>query len=164
MSTDVSCKDSPCRVVLDTHVALEGLLFMQPSVAPLMQALQRGDLAWIGTQSMRLEFERILTHAKLARYKPECERILTEFDRRICLHAEPASDPVLRCRDRDDQIFLDLALQHRAPWLLTRDRDLLSLARRAARRGLAIAPPEAFPVPWGRGPAESAQDRAMQPV
>ena len=146
MSNAVSRKDAPCRVVLDTHVALEGLLFLRPSVEPLMQALRRRELAWIGTASMRQEFEHILTHPKLARYEPQCERILTEFDAAVFLHPEPMADPVLRCRDRDDQVFLDLALQHGAPWLLTRDRDLLSLARRAIKRGLAIVPPEALPV------------------
>ena len=139
-----SCKNAPCTVVLDTHVALDGLLFGQPSVAPLMQALRAGDIAWIATAAMRQEFARILIHPKLARYEPQCERILTEFDTWVRLQPEPVTDPLLRCRDRDDQVFLDLALQHRAPWLLTRDRDLLTLARRGARRGLAIVTPERF--------------------
>lgn len=139
-----SCKNAPCTVVLDTHVALDGLMFGQPTVAPLMKALRSGDLAWIATASMRQEFERILTHPRLARYEPQCERILTEFDTWTCLLPEPVPDPLLRCRDGDDQVFVDLALQHRAAWLLTRDRDLLSLARRAARRGLRIVAPEAF--------------------
>lgn len=153
MSTEVSCKDSPCRVVLDTHVALDGLLFRQPTVAPLMRVLRAGDIAWIGTAVMRQEFEHILRHPKLARYSPECERILAEYDAHVCPLPEPASDPTLRCRDRDDQVFLDLALQHRAPWLLTRDRDLLSLTRRAARRGLGIVAPERFLGAAGLGGA-----------
>lgn len=151
MSNAVSRKDAACRLVLDTHVALDTLLFMRPSVAPLMQAIREQELAWIGTLSMRQEFERILTHPKLNRYNPECEYILTEFDRWICLLPEPVADPVLRCRDRDDQVFLDLALQHGAPWLLTRDRDLLSLARRASARGLGVVTPEAFLGTQARG-------------
>lgn len=153
MSNAVSRKDSPCRVVLDTHVALDGLLFRQPSVAPLMQALRAGEIAWIGTATMRQEFEHILRHPKLARYNPQCEHVLIEFDAWLCLQPEPVTDPLLRCRDRDDQVFLDLALQHRAPWLLTRDRDLLSLARRAARRGLGIVAPERFLDAAGLGGA-----------
>ncbi len=38
-------------------------------------------------------------------------------------------------------MFIDLALAIRAPWLVTRDRDLLVLARQAHRHGLLIATP-----------------------
>ena len=37
-----------------------------------------------------------------------------------------------RCRDRDDQKFLEAALAARAGFLVTKDRALLDLARRVA--------------------------------
>ena len=46
-----------------------------------------------------------------------------------------------RCRDADDQKFLDLSFAYGAKWLLTRDRDLLSLARRTHIDGLTIVTP-----------------------
>jgi len=45
------------------------------------------------------------------------------------------------CRDPTDQMFVDLALHFRPCWLLTHDRALLALRRRAAARGVVIAPP-----------------------
>jgi hypothetical protein len=51
----------------------------------------------------------------------------------------------------------ELALQSKAQWLLTFDKDLLSLARRAAPLGLRIRSPDAWPDekkpprPWGGG-------------
>ena len=50
----------------------------------------------------------------------------------------------LRCTDADDQMFIDLAVSHRARWLLSRDRAVLKLARRAAKQGVLIMPPEAW--------------------
>jgi predicted nucleic acid-binding protein len=44
----------------------------------------------------------------------------------------------LVCRDPTDQMFIDLALTCRPSWLVTRDRALLSLRRRAAPQGVAI--------------------------
>jgi predicted nucleic acid-binding protein len=50
-----------------------------------------------------------------------------------------------RCRDRDDQKFLELAHQAGAAALLTRDEELLRLARRTKRDGLfSILPPASW--------------------
>jgi predicted nucleic acid-binding protein len=49
----------------------------------------------------------------------------------------------LACVDPDDQKFLDAAFASGADWLLTRDKALLALARRAGAAGLRIGIPEA---------------------
>ena len=61
-----------------------------------------------------------------------------------------APGPPLRCRDPDDQMFIDLALSARAQWLVTRDRALLVLARRARLRGVTVI----RPVDWPARPDE----------
>jgi predicted nucleic acid-binding protein len=48
------------------------------------------------------------------------------------------------CRDPDDQKFIDLALAAKAQWLVSRDKALLALAKRAKARGLLIVKPEAW--------------------
>jgi len=47
----------------------------------------------------------------------------------------------LRCTDRDDQMFIDLALACGARWLLSRDRAVLKLGKRARLLGLDILTP-----------------------
>ncbi|WP_369293093.1 PIN domain-containing protein [Klebsiella variicola] len=46
------------------------------------------------------------------------------------------------CRDQDDQKFIDLALDARARWLVSRDKAVLALAKRARARQLLIVTPE----------------------
>jgi predicted nucleic acid-binding protein len=48
----------------------------------------------------------------------------------------------LQCSDRDDQKFLALAHAEGARWLLSRDRAVLKLARRAKHFGILISVPE----------------------
>ena len=97
---------------------------------------------------MRTELAHVLGRSSLARYQPDRERTLSQYDQwaRGCQHPLPTHSPRLLCRDKDDQVFLDLALQQRADWLLTRDRDLLCLARKARTLGLRIATPEVWRV------------------
>jgi predicted nucleic acid-binding protein len=65
----------------------------------------------------------------------------------------PAVAPFgMRCTDADDQKFIDLALAERAVALLSADRAVLRLARRASAWGLAITRASAWLVP----PPESA--------
>ncbi|KVE42205.1 PIN domain-containing protein [Burkholderia sp. BDU5] len=50
-----------------------------------------------------------------------------------------------KCKDRDDQKFLELAYAARADWLVSKDRALLKLARRTERDfGFRIAQPAPF--------------------
>jgi putative PIN family toxin of toxin-antitoxin system len=133
-----SRKDGLPAIVLDTNAVLDCLLFANPGSLTLMAALQHPSVDWIGTPAMRLELQNALQRASLQRYKPDCERILFQFDSLISLQQEPCGDLTLRCRDADDQVFIDLALHSCARWLITRDRDLLSLARRARGRRLAV--------------------------
>ncbi|RKP57476.1 PIN domain-containing protein [Pararobbsia silviterrae] len=53
--------------------------------------------------------------------------------------------PLPQCRDRDDQKFLELAHRARADWLVSKDRELLRMAKRIARDfGFSIGLPAAF--------------------
>ena len=50
-----------------------------------------------------------------------------------------------KCKDRDDQKFLELAHAAQADWLVSKDRAVLKLAKRIARDfGFQIAQPAPF--------------------
>ena len=63
---------------------------------------------------------------------PEARRhgLLAEYVGRVRLVPPPAADapPLPRCRDRDDQKFLEVARDAPARWLVSRDKALLGLA------------------------------------
>ena len=136
----------PLLIVLDTNASLDWLLFGEEAFAGLADALAGGEVRCLSCAAMRTELKHVLGRASLARYQPDCERTLSRYDRCTITLPDPHADhaPPLRCRDEDDQVFLDLALRERATWLLTRDRDLLCLARKARPLGLSIALPEVW--------------------
>jgi predicted nucleic acid-binding protein len=128
-------------VVLDTNAVLDWLLFADPSMAALGAAIEHGSLRWLTTATMHGEFRHVLQRGLAAARGAD----ITALARSWARHAREQPDAAasaLRCRDRDDQKFLDLALAGGVRWLVSRDRALLRLRRPAAARGLAILPPQ----------------------
>ena len=124
------------RLVLDTNVWLDWLVFGEPSLAPLKAAVAEGRAEILIDAACEAELERVLAYdlgkhtldaARQAACLAECRRIAKPLVNGKA--AECAGLP--RCPDPDDQIFLDAALAARADFLVTRDRALLDLARHA---------------------------------
>ncbi|WP_386753863.1 putative toxin-antitoxin system toxin component, PIN family [Lysobacter yangpyeongensis] len=140
----------PPRLVLDTNVCLDLFVFDDPRCTSLHMALRDGAVIAVTDDACREEWRRVLPYpvlrldeaaraAALARYDAVLQRLAPDAE----LPANALQAP--RCRDPDDQKFLDLALRAGARWLLSRDAHLLSLARRTRRDGLfEILPPEAW--------------------
>ena len=123
------------RLVLDTNVWLDWLVFRDPGVEPLKSAVAAGHAEILIDAACEAELARVLAYdlgkhsidaAAQAACLAECRRVARK----------PGSDPGLtpnslpRCADPGDQIFLEAALAARADFLVTKDRELLALARR----------------------------------
>jgi len=65
---------------------------------------------------------------------------------------EPPRGP-LRCKDPDDQVFIDLALHLNAQWLFTKDAALLKLAKRARLRGTQVLSLQQWVAAAAQGPS-----------
>ncbi len=140
---------SPAPIlVLDTNVVLDWLLFADPAVAPLAHALTTQRARWVATEAMRQELEHVLTHSQVEAWQVASTTVLTNWARWVepAVAQPPALVQPLRCSDGADQKFIDLALQVGADALLSRDRAVLKLARRAQAAGLQIA----TPATWAR--------------
>lgn len=140
----------PALCVLDTQVLLDWALFDDPRVRPWAEAIQRGRVRWIYCAAMQVEALRVVHYPALARrFEPQASALkLTDcFARWGQCCATPPAQHCLVCADPDDQVFLDLAMAQHAANLLSRDRAVLQLARRARPLGLHIDPPESASAP-----------------
>ena len=133
------------RLVLDTQVVMEWLVFRDPGIQPLVDPIEAGRWTWIGSEAMRDELLHVLSRGVAARWNPDPQGIADTFARLCRMPCAPDSEappPLLKCRDKDDQKFIDLALSQRVDALISRDGDVLALAKRARKHGLAILRPE----------------------
>ena len=132
MTQEPSHRPAPPLAVLDTNVVLDWLVFRDPRVESVVAAIRTGRLGWISCPAMRQELAHMLAHRQLSAWSPDLDGSLAEHDRHARLQPDPPplTEARPRCSDADDQVFVDLALSHRASWLFTHDRALLRLARR----------------------------------
>src|ERR671924_489941 len=123
----------PVRLVLDTNVALDLLLFDDPGVSPIARALADARASWITDAECRAEFERVLGYPKFALEAPSIAAALVRYDAltQPWMPSQAVSrGDIPHCRDPDDQKFLDLAYASGANYLISKDRSLLDLARK----------------------------------
>ncbi len=129
-------------VVLDTNIVLDLLLFQNPQAQGLRQALDQQQLRWLATVPMREELVRVLAYPKiaavLARLGHSVAPLLVHWDALVSV-VEVAPRCTVRCRDPDDQMFIDLAVAHRA-LLLSKDALVLRLAKRLLPLGVVVGP------------------------
>ena len=134
-------RNEPVRVVLDTNIVLDWLVFADASAAAVGAAITSGRLAWLVTPRMHAELRAVLQRPLSSRWDRARELALTiDFSLLATECAEPMpAGQSLVCRDASDQVFIDLARQRGPAVLLTRDHALLALRRRAAALGVLIS-------------------------
>ena len=135
-------------VILDTQVVMDWLVFDESTLLPLIAAVESRHLHWVATAAMKAELLHVIGRGVAARYSPDLQRVETAFTQHCRFVEEPSLGIARpRCSDTDDQKFIDLglALAATAPtWLISRDRAVLKVAKRAARLGLPILSPAAW--------------------
>ena len=89
LAAEAAAGESARAVVVDTNVALDLLIFSDPRTAPLRALLAQGRLAWIATQVMRDELERVLAYphiaARMDYYRVDAAQVLAGFDAHVRL-------------------------------------------------------------------------------
>ena len=124
------------RLVLDTHIWLDWLVFEDPGIVRIRNAVGTGRVEVYIDAVCEGELARVLARgfAKRtldARAQADCLAQCRRLARRIDAAAPEAERAGLpRCGDPDDQKFLEAALAAGAQFLVTKDRKLLALSRK----------------------------------
>lgn len=144
--------DGVPRIVLDTNVWLDLLLFHDPGCAALEAALHQATVCAVSCDDCRDEWRRVLHYPQLPVSDAARASLEDAFDRlahclpRAMLPSDAAAT-LPQCADPDDQKFLELAQASGARWLLSKDKALLVLDSRVRKRcGFAIMLPTAWPA------------------
>lgn len=137
--------------ILDTQTVLDWRFFRDPACASW--SAPGGHWRWLATPAMRDELAHVLARGIPGRWTTPAREVLGFFDAYATVLTPPALDAALarrlRCRDPDDQKFIDLAVATGRCDLVSRDRAVLALARHAAAHGVRVLPPGRWVPPPG---------------
>jgi putative PIN family toxin of toxin-antitoxin system len=147
--TDAEGLPAAPRVVLDSNVWIDILVFDDEATRPIHAALERGVLHAVTDSRCLAELARVLDYPQfVARAVDKAAALATVARLATVAARQDAPDNALalpKCRDRDDQKFLELAHAAKADWLVSKDRALLKLNKRTMRDfGFRIAEPAPF--------------------
>jgi putative PIN family toxin of toxin-antitoxin system len=117
-------------VVLDTNILLDLFYFSDPSVADLHQALFEGRIHAYTLEVIWEEFEEVLGRKPFHQSAKAIAQIREKNETLFIWQELGSSTCGIRCRDQDDQVFLELAVQNAPCLLITKDTDLLKLKKR----------------------------------
>jgi len=126
------------RIVVDTNVLLSGIFFEKGNEAQVLKLILGDRVGLLASLETLEELRETLTRPKFHLMSSES---LTIFQiilgkSEVILNINEAE---VKCRDRDDQKFLDCAHTGRADYLVTGDPDLLDIRQVGPTRILRAA-------------------------
>ncbi len=131
------------RLVLDTNVVLDLFHWGNVDAVPIMAALEGGLIECLADQRTLDELQRVLTYPQLKLTPDMIGERYERYSRLVQLVDEGEAPPLPRCRDRDDQKFLELAARCGADLLVSKDKALLKLRGRTKLAFQILKPAQA---------------------
>ena len=113
------------RLVLDTNVVLDLFHWANVDAVPIMTALEAGRIKCLADARTLDELQRVLTYPQLKLTPEMIAERWARYSALVRVVDEGEAPPLPRCKDRDDQKFLELARDAGADWLVTADKALL---------------------------------------
>ncbi len=137
----------PISMVLDTNVVLDWLVFADASLAKVVSGIQDGQIRVLTHPFAVEELRRVLAYPLLRLASDQQAAILARYGQQTTVPMLPAGFSAAnlllpagfpQCHDPDDQPFLALTYYAHACALVTRDKQLLRLRKRAAQFGVQV--------------------------
>ncbi|MEO8384476.1 MAG: putative toxin-antitoxin system toxin component, PIN family [Betaproteobacteria bacterium] len=138
---------APFRLVLDTNVVIDWLVFDDPFMNPLRHGIRDARIQVLTHPPAVEELRRVLDYRQLKIEPSRQQEIFARYEALTTLANMPAGFSTKqlmmpggfpRCRDRDDEPFLALAFHAKADALASRDNAVYGLKSRAAKFGVTI--------------------------
>lgn len=130
-------------IILDTNVILDIFYFKDPVSLGLWKYIGDNQLKITFSASTLNEAELILRRAVFDLGEDQCleiEGILAERS----LKAEPTETSPCKCKDKEDQKLLDLAVNISPALIVTKDKRVLKCGKKLKARNVMIVEPSDF--------------------
>jgi putative PIN family toxin of toxin-antitoxin system len=119
------------RALIDTNIFIRAVIKPTGTVGPVLERLRNGEFAAIYTEPI---LDELLAKLALPRIREKYRIGDDDVDRLLGLLALRGeivnpSRSVRACRDPEDDMFIEAALEGNAEWVVTGDGDLLTFEK-----------------------------------
>ena len=127
------------NLILDTNVLLDILVFDDERAHPLRAALENSLFKAVATPKTIEEFVDVISRAQFNLSEEQQLAVLDQWKQWSSLvdDASLLTAP-WKCKDRDDQVFINLAFTLKPSTLISKDKQVLKIAKRAQKEGILI--------------------------
>jgi putative PIN family toxin of toxin-antitoxin system len=138
--------EAALKIVLDTNVVLDWLVFNRTQITPLQKSLQEPHVVVTSAAALD-ELQRVLAYPLLELEAARQSEVLQLYQALTVMGTVPEGfsrenlgtpSGFPRCKDRSDDHFLALAYHAGARVLVSRDKEVLKLRKHAAKFGVEI--------------------------
>ena len=127
-------------VIFDTNVLLDIFVFNDFRAIHLKAALVDKQVKSLATPKTIEEFADVISRPLFSLGQSTQEQILSEWrNLATIIQDETLNSAPWQCQDPDDQVFLDLAYSSKPCLLLSKDNELLKLAKKALSEEVIIS-------------------------
>lgn len=131
------------KLILDTNVVMDWLVFEDASMQRLRDALHQRRATVLTHAGATEELKRVLGYRALKLDAARQEAVFERYQAQTSIAAPVAERMQLpegfpRCRDPDDDPFIALAWHAQADALVSKDKAVLKVARRCRKFGVTI--------------------------
>lgn len=126
-------------VVLDTNILLDILVFDDERAHPLRAALTNQELDAVATQHTIEELADVISRPQFELDLQEQTNVMMQWQSWVrIVNDEDLVVAPWKCKDRDDQVFINLAFSLKPATLISKDKMVLKIAKRAIKEQVVI--------------------------
>lgn len=137
-------------MVIDTNILLDLVYFDDPKIKDLKKALQNQQIEAWSCDLIWDEFLDVLQRPAFYTDDGSYQRMVHQAHNYFQFETTQIAPSPFKCKDKDDQIFIDLAVVKAPCWLISRDLEVLKLAKRLLLVGVFVRQVDSskhFPTP-----------------
>lgn len=127
-------------VIFDTNLLLDFFVFSDPRTVPLWEAAKNGTICVVTSEPCLFELRDVLTRSQFNLSSSEVEDAVQSFCK-VAKIKEVTHAASAKCKDPDDQKFLDLLEESAPAILVTKDKLVLRCRRLVLKLGCDILEP-----------------------
>lgn len=126
-------------VVLDTNILLDILVFDDELAHPLRTALTNQELDAVATQQTLEELADVISRPQFDLDLQQQTNVMMQWQSWVrIVNDEDLVIAPWKCKDRDDQVFINLAFSLKPSTLISKDKMVLKIAKRAIKEQVVI--------------------------